>query len=386
VTVVGEARVMPVERSAEPAAMGILVSAGEPSADLHAAGVIEALRDVLPGSRIAGLGGPMMAAAGANLTARMEGLTTIGFTQVVRTLPAHARLLRAFRRAFDVGTDLALLTDYPGFHLRVAREAARRDVPVLYYIAPQLWAWGEHRMSALRDTVTHLAVILPFEEPFFAARGVPTTFVGHPLLDRDRPSANQARSEMGLAPSVPVLGLFPGSRKAEVRRLWPTLRNAAELVRTSVPDVEVVVAALSGFDYPGSEGFRLRMSDAPAVMAVSDTAICKSGTSTLEAALADTPTVICYRTDPVSYAIARRVVRCKHIGLVNLVAGRTVAPEYVQGAATAEALARHALSLLDTHGAAGARQREGFAEVRDRLGTPGASRRVAHLARELTRC
>ena len=359
----------------------ILVSAGEPSGDLHAAGVISVLRDRFPESQFSGMGGPRMVAAGAGLTTRMETLTTIGFTQVVRTLPAHVRLLSAMRRELARGhTDMVLLTDYPGLHLRVARAAAKHGVPVLYYIAPQMWAWGERRVAVLREAVAHLAVILPFEEQFFSRRGVRTTFVGHPLLDRKRPTAQEARKAVGLGESTPVLGLFPGSRKTEVRRLWPILREAARLVCKSVPEVEVVVATVPGLEYHGGDGFRLWAADSPTVMAVSNAAICKSGTSTLEAVLADTPMVICYRMDAISYAIAKRVVRCPHIGLVNLVAGREVAPEYVQGAATAEQLARHVLVLLDSDGREGSRQRDAFALVRERLGTPGASRRVADLA------
>lgn len=364
----------------------LFVSAAEPSADLHGAGVVSALLERAPGVRCTGLGGGRMAEAGARLTARMESLTTMGFTQVLRTLPAHLRLLRTMQRTFVLERpDLVLLLDYPGFHLRAARAAARRRIPVLYYIAPQLWAWGEGRVRSLREAVTHLAVILPFEAPFFQARGIPTTFVGHPLLDLPRPTASAARATLGIGPATPALALFPGSRRSEVQRHWPLLRDAAELVRRDVPEVEVLVASVPGLAYPGGESFRLINGERPAasVVAAADAAICKSGTCTLEAALADTPTVVCYRTDAASFAIARRVVTCSHIGLVNLVAGREVVPEYVQADATSGALARRALRLLDGDGVEATHQRAGFAAVRRRLGTPGAARRVADLAAEL---
>jgi lipid-A-disaccharide synthase len=333
------------------------------------------------------MGGPDMASAGASGITPMERYSTIGFTGVLAKIPSHLRLLRTMERAMDAGTvDLAFLTDYPGFNLRVARSAARRGVPVLYYSAPQLWAWREQRIGLLRDAVTHLAVILPFEEAFFTARGVPTTYVGHPLLDEPRPTKDEARRALGLSGERPVLGLFPGSRRVEVRRMWPALRDAARIVRRAVPEVEVVVAGMDGLEYPQSGDFRVSRNLGAAVMAASDAAICKSGTNTLEAALAGTPLVIGYSTDALSFFLARRMVRCPHIGLVNLVAERAIAPEYIQSAMTATSLAEAVLPLLDADGGPAVRQRAALADVVARLGKPGAARRVADLAAELAAC
>ena len=382
-TAVGEPRAV-VSRVPSSAHKRVLVSAGEHSGDVHTARAISALAERSPACQFVGMGGASMAKAGVELSARMEAVTMMGFTQVIAAFPAHARLLAGMRRMFAQGqADLALVTDYPGFHLQVARAAARYGVPVLYYIAPQLWAWGEKRIAMLREVVTHLAVILPFEETFFSQRGIRTTFVGHPLLDQVRPGREEARRALEFSASVPVLGLLPGSRTAEVSRLWPVLRQAALLVRKSIPEIEVVVATLPGLRYPGGESFRLHASGSGTVMAACDAVICKSGTSTLEAALAGRPMVVCYKTDPISHAIAKRVIRCPHIGLVNIVAGREIAPEYIQRTVTAETLSRGVLPLLDIEGAQAVEQRAGLAEVRERLGTPGASERVAGIAAEL---
>ncbi len=363
----------------------ILVSAGEPSGDQHAGALVAALRKIVPDVAVEGIGGPHLAAAGARLMARIEDLTVIGFVEVLRKVPAHLELLRRVRRRLAEGdVRLVVLVDYPGFHLRVAEAAHRAGVPVLYYVAPQLWAWGEKRVRKMAAAVSRLAVILPFEEAFFTARGVPATFVGHPLMDR-APLAPQVevRRQLGLDPARPVLGLFPGSRAQEVERLWPAFRAAAAAVRLRRPEVQAVVAAAAGAAYRGAGDIRVVEGAARACFAAADAALCKSGTTTLEAAVAGTPLVIAYRMHPLSYLLARRLVRVPWIGLVNLVAERQVAPELIQGAVTPEALAAAVLPLLDPASGERRAQLAGLAEVRRRLGDAGAAARAAELARAL---
>ncbi|HEX4574246.1 MAG TPA: lipid-A-disaccharide synthase [Gemmatimonadales bacterium] len=362
----------------------IYISAGEPSGDAHAAAVVSALRQHLPAATFEAFGGPSLEAAGATVRDRMERLSVVGFVEALWKLPAHFRLLARVTQAFQAQRyDLVILVDYPGYHLRAAAAAHAAGIPVLYYIAPQMWAWGAgrvHRLAAVR----RLAVILPFEEQFFRDHGVPTTFVGHPLMDRPPPpSRGAARRALGLDPDRPVLGLFPGSRAQEVQRLWPAFRDAARRVLTAQPDVQVVAAGAPRGRYPQPGAIRIHWGDPLPVFAAADAGLCKSGTTTLEAALADVPMAIAYRLNPVSFILAMRLLRVPHVGLVNLIAGREVAPELLQHAATPRALADAVLPLLDPTSAPARRQREGLALVRDRLGPPGAAQRVAALAVEL---
>jgi lipid-A-disaccharide synthase len=364
----------------------VFVSAGEPSGDAHAGAFVTALRQEIADLTVEGVGGPCMAAAGARLMARIEDLTVLGFVEILTKVPAHWRLLRAIEARLRRGdVKLVVLVDYPGFHLRVAALARRLGVPVLYYIAPQLWAWHEGRVRRMARDVAHLAVILPFEEAFFTERGVRATFVGHPLLDRPALPGGPAalKAALGLDPARPVLGLFPGSRPQETRRLWPVFRDAALLVRARRPDVQCLVAATRGSRYADAGDVHVIADRARECFAVADAALSKSGTTTLEAALAGAPQVVAYRLNALSYVLARRVVRVPWIGLVNLVAQRAVAPEFVQEGASAGALAAALLPLLDPGSAERRAQLEGIAEVRRRLGGPGAARRAAALARGL---
>ncbi|MBI1966843.1 MAG: lipid-A-disaccharide synthase [Gemmatimonadetes bacterium] len=362
----------------------IYLSAGEPSGDDHAAAVAAALRRRLPGVELEAFGGPRLEAAGARVLDRMESFSVVGFVEALSKIPAHYRLLGRVRRAFrEHRYDLVILVDYPGYHLRVAAAAAAAGIPVLYYIAPQMWAWGAGRVPRLKP-VHRLAVILPFEEGFFRERGVPATFVGHPLKDRPSPPPRaEARRALGLDPARLTLGLFPGSRAQEVGRLWPEFREAARRITATRSDVQVVVAGTPRGCYPDPGAIHIHQGDPLPVFAAADAGICKSGTTTLEAALADVPMAIAYRLNALSYIIARRLLQVPWVGLVNLVAGYEVSPELLQSRATPQNLTAAVLPLLDPDGPAARRQREGLALVRERLGAPGAAERVAALAAEL---
>jgi lipid-A-disaccharide synthase len=364
----------------------VYISAGEPSGDAHAAAVAAALRRRLPGVELEALGGPLLERAGARVLDRMENYSVVGFVEAIAKIPAHYRLMGRVKKAFQARRyDLVILVDYPGYHLRAAAAAAAAGIPVLYYIAPQMWAWGSWRVRRLAS-VERLAVILPFEEAFFRERGVAATFVGHPLKDRPPPPVRaEARRLLGLDPARPTLGLFPGSRAQEVRRHWAVFRAAAARVVAARPDVQLVAAGAPGADYPDPGPIKVHQGDPLQVFAAADAGICKSGTTTLEAAIADVPMVITYRAHPVSSFIAFRVLRVPWVGLVNLVAGYEVAPELLQRRATPAALAGAVLPLLDPDDPATRRQREGLRLVRERLGAPGAADRVAEIAAGLLR-
>jgi lipid-A-disaccharide synthase len=362
----------------------ILVSAGEPSGDLHGAEIVSALRARWPDAAIDAVGGPRMAAAGATLLFPMERLSAMGAVEIVRRLPAHLELYRFLTAGFRRGRwDLYLPIDYPGFHLRAARAAREASIKVLYYIPPQLWAWRPGRARRLAAAVDRLAVVLPFEPAFFAGVGLEASYVGHPLLDRPpAPTRREARTALGIAADARVLALFPGSREQEVQSHWATFRSVAERLRADGHCDEVVVAVTPAGRYPDAGAARLS-TDPRSVLAAADACLAKSGTTTLEAALADVPMAVAYRMNPLTMALARRLVTVEWVSLVNLIAGREVVPEFLQERMTVGALAGTLAALLTPDDPARAAQRAGLAEVRSRLGTPGASARVAALAAEL---
>ncbi len=363
----------------------VFLSAGEPSGDLHGGPVVTALRDRLEGVAIDALGGPRIAAAGATIRHPMERYTVLGFVEVLSKVPEHLRLLRSLERDFRAGRyDLALLIDYPGFHVRVAEAARRHGVKVLYYIAPQLWAWRPQRARRLGAAVDRLAVVLPFEPAFFARHGIPAEYVGHPLLDRPAaPGRRAAREALGIDDAERVLGLFPGSRPQEVARLWGPFRQAGRALLAAHHCDRVLVAGTPEGRYPDAGDFTVHRGPAVEVFAAADAALAKSGTTTLEAALADVPMVVAYRANPLTAWVARRLITVPWISLVNLVADRPVVPELMQDAVTPEGLAAAVTPLLDRAGSEARAQREGLRRVRERMGGGGAAARVAGMAAEL---
>ena len=365
----------------------VFVSAGEPSGDLHAAAVVRALADRVPGVTVEAFGGPCLEDAGASVRFRMEAYTAFGFVEVVEKIPRHLRLLRRLARDFAEGRyDLLMVVDYTGFNVRLAEAARKHGVPVLYYVAPQLWAWRPGRARRFARAVDRVAVILPFEREFFAGVGVDAEYVGHPLVEHAAgPSRTEARRRVGASEDERILALLPGSRGQEVRRLWPRFREAArQLVAAGACD-RVIVGGAPGHALPEADGVTIYAGPAADVLVAADAALAKSGTITLEAALADTPMVVAYRVHPLTSMLARRLLRVEWISLVNLVAGRAVVPELVQEEVAVDRLVAAVRPLLDPSSEAARLQREGLALVRERLNGPGAAGRVADQAVALLR-
>jgi lipid-A-disaccharide synthase len=358
--------------------------AGEASGDLHASGVAEELRRSAPELPLLGIGGSRMERAGVSLLEHTDRLAVMGFSEVVKHIPKHYRLLAELRSRLRSGrVGLVMLVDYPGFNMKVAAAAHEAGVPVLYYITPQVWAWGEGRLAKMERIVTKAAVILPFEEELLSAHGIDATFVGHPLLDRaaeHMPARAAARAQLGLPEAAPVLALFPGSRAQEIARHLDSFVATARELERRIAGLQVIVSVAPGITVDAARcPYRLVHAASFTVWRAADAALSKSGTSTLEAAVAGCPLVVAYRTGALNYAIARRVVRIPHIGLVNVVAGREVAPEFIQHELRPERVADALEPLLARGSAERETMLDGLAEVRSRLGDPGAAARVAKL-------
>jgi lipid-A-disaccharide synthase len=362
----------------------ILFVAGEASGDLHAGQVAVELAHRRPGIRMVGVGGGFMERAGVQLIEHSERLAVMGFVEVLQHVPKHWMLLRTLEQRITSGSvGLVVLLDYPGFNLKVADVAKRAGVPVLYYITPQVWAWGAGRLPKIAEVVTKAACILPFEESLLRAHGIDAKFVGHPLLDRvdSMPTAPAARATLKLGTDDEVLAVFPGSRRSELsRHLTPFIETAQELQRRR-PRLKVLVSVAPTVRITPAEcPFPLVHDGSYTVLRAATAGLLKSGTTTLEAAVAGLPHVIGYRTNPVTYEIARRVVKIPRIGLVNVVADREVSREFVQDEFQPAAVADALEPLLESHGAVRQEAIRGLNAVRARLGTPGAAARVADMA------
>lgn len=365
----------------------ILFVVGEPSGDLHASTVARELVARGAPFRLRGIGGDLMQAAGVEIDEHIRELAVLGFVEVLRHLPKHWRMLRDVRTRLASGqVALVILVDYPGFNMRVAEAAAAAGVPVLYYIVPQVWAWGAGRLEKMARWVRKAATILPFEEALLREHGIDATFVGHPLLDRaaTTPSREEARRQLGVAPDAKLLALFPGSRAQEIARHLDAFVETAQLLRKRDPALQVIV---SGAPHVEIDERRcpfpmVRASSLP-VLRAADAAMCKSGTTTLEAAVAGCPLVVAYRTHPLTYFAARRLVTIPNIGLVNVVAGRRVAPEFVQDALRPEVVAAALEPLLTANSPARLQMIADLDGVRKLLGQPGAAGRVATIAQAM---
>jgi lipid-A-disaccharide synthase len=377
---------------ADGAAAAILLVAGEASGDAHGAGLVRELSVQKPGLRTVGIGGDLMAAAGTELLCHYRGLAVVGITEVIAHLGDIRRAMRDVLDAVErdrIGA--VVLIDYPDFNMTLARRLRRRhpDLPIIYYVSPQVWAWRSGRVRTLARLVDQMLVILPFEEDLYAGAGVETRFVGHPLLDEASDPGSRAAfaARHGLDADKPWLGLLPGSRRKEVERLLAPLLGAGERLLEE-HDYEVVIprarsvdprlfdnalaqvaADLRGSFHVVDDGYHTLLPHLRVA------AVC-SGTATLETALAGTPEVVVYKTSWLTYNLGKLLVRISDIALVNVVAGRRGVPELLQSDVTPANIARHLTELAD-NGPVRERCLDFLGEVRSRLGEPGASRRAA---------
>jgi lipid-A-disaccharide synthase len=371
----------------------ILLSAGEASGDMYAARLAQALQarqDV----QIFGMGGPQMQAAGVELVMHYDEVSVVGITEIVKHLPS---LLKAMDRMVGEADHrkpaLAILTDFPGFHLRLARKLQPKGIRNVYYICPQFWAWRPWRANLVRRRFEKALCIFPFEEEFFARAGVSTEFIGHPLVGtvcakKDRKQFCESHS---LIPGRPVVAVLPGSRSAELAHHLPVLQEACARIHAKLP-VQFVVAAAHAKDMPALQsgwphGLKVCVVEGETydALAAADAAIVSSGTATVEAALLDSPMVVVYRVSPLTATLAKPLVRTPYFAMPNLIAEKKVVPELVQDDFTPDRVAASILELLQDPNARRT-LKAGLAEVRKRLGPPGAVDRAADsIARLLAR-
>ncbi len=367
-----------------------MLSCGEPSGDLYAGALTRELKALNPDTTIAGLGGPNFAAAGGQLLDDYRGIAVTGLTEAIAKLPKSSRTMtKLVRWARDNQPHALIVIDSPDFNLRLAARIRKLSVPIVYYISPQVWAWRAGRMKTIRQVADRLLVIFPFEEKVYRDGGAPkgfVEFVGHPLVDLARPSADRTTflRKLGLAPDQPTVAILPGSRPNEVVRLLDDLMASAVLIRSRVPGVQFVVARapflkdkeFAAVARSGVSPLAVVEDDTDTVLASCDVALTASGTATVQTALHDTPMVVVYRVSPLTYRLGRRLVKLDTFAMVNLIAGERIVPELIQDDFTPEAAAREAVSML-TDPARARQVRAGLARVREQLGPPGASRRAA---------
>ncbi len=363
----------------------VLLVAGEASGDVHGADLVMALKKHQPAVQVFGVGGPYLCEAGMEIivdTATIAGMGLFTARDNMRDLIGTYRQLTNILRTQP--PDLLILIDFPEFNLRLAKIAKQVGVRVFYYISPQVWAWRKRRVYTIAKRVDRLAAIFPFESAFYAAHGCQVDFVGHPLVDRVRPTRarEDTVAQYGLDPQRKIIALLPGSRAQEVRYLLTPMLAAAKLLGEPY---QFVLAVASTLDVEqvrrqvGQHPIPIVQGDTYNIVHAADLALVASGTATLETALLERPMVIMYRMAPITYALARLFVRVPFIGMPNLIAERQVVPELIQSAVTPERIAHTARQLLDDSQAYRVIQ-EGLREVRRRLGSGGAAGRAADLA------
>ncbi|MGO9138834.1 MAG: lipid-A-disaccharide synthase [Syntrophales bacterium] len=368
----------------------VMIVAGEASGDLHGGNLVQAMHKIDPEIRFYGVGGRNLKEAGVELIADAGDMAVVGLTEVVSKLGMILKVMAQLKASLKKDKpDLVILIDYPDFNLPIAKAAKKCGIKVFYYISPQVWAWRRGRIGKIKKVVDKMAVILPFEADLYREAGVDATFVGHPLLDvvRTKYPHAEALRRFNLREDVTTVGILPGSRKSEVTRLLPVMLGAAAIIEKKIRPVQFIMPLAATLDIAfvsqiiarHSVSVRLIPNEVYDVIGCADIAMVASGTATLETALMETPMVIIYKVSAPSYYVGKMVIDVDHIGLANIIAGKTVVPELIQFEASPEKIATEVMDILATQ-----ERMEGIKgeleKIRDMLGSHGAAERVAHMA------
>lgn len=364
----------------------ILIVAGEVSGDIHGGKLVKAIKELSPEINIAGIGGDNMSSAGMKLLRNVNEMSFLGFTEIIKHLPFVRKVMNELLKWIEIERPkVVVLIDYPGFNLRLAEKAKNLGCKIIYYISPQIWAWGKGRIKKIARVVDQMIVIFPFEEELYRNAGVSVEFVGHPILENLESSFSKKDffSENDLDPDEKLIGLLPGSRTQEVDSLYKIMIDAVDLLKSEYPNMQSITAKSPALDkavYTKIAGNdRLKQSNNTYdIMKHSDLLFVASGTATLESACFGTPLIVVYRVSPISWIIGKILIKIKSIGLVNIVAGKKIAPEILQSELTPSRLTHEALNILKDEKLYAETSSE-LLKVKKMLGEPGASKKAAEL-------
>ena len=367
----------------------ILIVTGEASGDLHGSNLVKELLAIDPSLRIYGVGGKKMREVGVEIIFDAGELAVVGISEVLRKAPSIFKAYKKLKKTLDSDRpDLVVLIDYPGFNMRFAKEVKKRDIPIVYYISPQVWAWRAGRSQKIAKLVDKMLVIFPFEVPIYEKYEMDVAYVGHPLLDevKCRFSKDEILENLNLDPEATTIALIPGSRCEEITRLLPVMYEAARIIKKKITHVQFVLPIANTLDLQFVRGF-IEDASVPVnivennfykVLAISDCAVVTSGTATLEAAFMAVPMVIVYKVSPLTYIIGKSLVKMDYISLPNIVAGKKIVPELIQDDASPERIAEEVLSIFERQNYC-EEMKTRLQKVRGVLGKGGASERAANM-------
>lgn len=371
--------------------------AAEASADLHGANLVHAIKRLCPEVVFCGIGGDNMGQAGVKRFIVSADMAVVGLAEIFGKIRIHIKAANILKSIFKLHRpDLLILIDYPGFNLHMARIAKQLNIPVLYYISPQVWAWRRGRVKKIAKRVDRMAVILPFEKPFFQKSGIDVEYVGHPLIDAFEKNAGKLQSEIRNPKSEiqsPVVGLVPGSRREEILNLLPVMIKAGEILKAEYPRIRFILPLagtipikwLSRFLLNTTLDIEIYHEGIYGALNQCHLAFVTSGTATLDAAIMNVPMVVIYKAKRLTYEVGKRVIKVPYLGLVNLVAGESVAPELIQDDVTPEKLAMAGKNFLSDNPLRQQTIRK-LRRVKENLGRGGASERTARIAVEMMGC